>query len=678
MEKHHHLRRRLTAAAAGTAGFVGVVAASGGFLRVAFGAALAAALFAVIGWWRTERALAGPSLDPAVFEGLPLGVALCDANLRLRHANPALIRMLNAPSEADLLEGGLRDSVFLSLPVARDAMRRAVANRRAESFEAAWTTRWGRAVDMRVHLAPVLGTDGRIVAGQAWFEDVAERNRAIRALQESDARFREVADNLSTGIFLIDAGGQKLLYVNRALEKIMGVSAETAEHRADRFLSVVHPEDRRELRTILGNLIESPTHDHEFRVTAGSGKERVVRVRSFAVRDTQGALSRVAGLLEDVTEFRNLQNQLLQSQKMEAVGTLAAGVAHDFNNVLTVISGYAELLRTREVQEEPTRRAASEIQIATERASALIRQMLAFRGNRGTHRQSIDLGKEVAAMSNVLRRLMGSEIQVILDIAATPTWVLGDPGQLEQLLLNLMFNARDALEEGGRVEISVALIETEPGTKRVLLRVCDDGAGMEEEVKRRTFDPFFTTKDPGAGSGLGLFAVFGIVRQMHGEIRVESAPGEGSSFEIEFPFEPPELRETDAAPGGKVVSGQLTVLLVEDELLVRELARDALRSAGYRVIEACDGVDALERLAEVGEIELLVSDIVMPRMNGTELTRRVREDYPHVPVVLTSGYPDRLGNTDAAPIPACSYLPKPFRPSELLEVVQKAAASRPV
>jgi PAS domain S-box-containing protein len=488
VEKHHRLRRRLTAAAAGTAGFVGVVAASGGFLGVAFAGALVAALFAVIGWWRSERELAGRSLDPVVFEGLPLGVALCDDNLQLRHVNPALLRMWNAPSEEAVLRGGLRDSALLSLPVAREALRRTVANRSAESFEAAWTTRWGRSVEMRVHFVPVFGTDGHMVAGQAVFEDIAERNRAIRALQENDARFREVADNLSTGIFLIDLGGQKLLYVNRALEKIMGVSAETAEHRADRFLSVVHPEDRQKLQTILGDLGENPSHDHDFRVIVAD-KERVVRVRSFAVRDNNGALSRVAGLLEDVTEVRNLQNQLLQSQKMEAVGTLAAGVAHDFNNVLTVISGYAELLRTREVQEEPTRRAASEIQIATDRASALIRQMLAFRGYRGTNRQAIDLGREVAAMSNVLRRLMGSEIEVILDIAETQAWVLGDPGQLEQLVLNLMFNARDAMDQGGRVEISVALVETEPGTKRVRMRVCDNGAGMEEEVKRRTLRP---------------------------------------------------------------------------------------------------------------------------------------------------------------------------------------------
>lgn len=660
----------------GIAGFAAIAAASGGYLGWAFGGALLAALLAIVGWWRSERALAGRALDPAVFEGLPLGVALCDENLRPRHVNPALIDMWNAPSAEAALRGGLRDSSFFSLPVTRAALRRAVATRRAESFEAAWTTRWGRSVEMRVHFVPVLGADGRIVGGQGVFEDIAERNGALRALQENDVRFREVADHLSIGIFLIDSHGRELLYVNRALEEIMGVSVETAEHQAGRFLSVVHPEDLGPLREILEHLVERPSHDLDFRVTTSSGGERVVRIRSFAVRDVDGALSRVAGLLEDVTEVRDLQSQLLHSQKMEAVGTLAAGVAHDFNNVLTVISGYAELLRTREVQEEPTRRAASEIQIATERASALIRQMLAFRANRGTHRHAIDLGREVAEMSNVFRRLMGSGIDVVLDIASTPTWVLGDSGQLEQLLLNLMFNARDAMEEGGRVEISVAVVETAPGTERVRLRVSDTGAGMDEEVKRRTFDPFFTTKDPGAGSGLGLFAVFGIVRQMRGEIRLESTLGVGTSFEIDFPFAPPASSQDASTVTGKaIVPSQLTVLLVEDEELVRELSGSALRAAGYRVIEACDGVEALERLAEIGEIDLLVSDIVMPRMNGTELTRRLRADRPHVPVVLTSGYPDRLGRRDDEPIPSCSYLPKPFRPSELLEVVEKAAAS---
>ncbi len=680
MEKHHQYGRWPFGAAAAGLAVTAVVAAVAGAFWLSFSAVAAAAISVVAASRSNSRPTRG-LVDPQVLDAMPLGVALCDEELRPCYANPALLEMMGAPGASAALRVGIQDSKLFSQPAAREALLYVRRELRPVSFEAAWTTYWGRPVEMRVHLAPTLGKRGRLVGGQAVFEDIAERNQASRLREENDARLRELADHLSTGIFLADGTGEKLLYANRTLEQIVGITASEADYRAERFIEKVHPDDRASVERSIADPLAEASRDFECRICSSSDSEKVVRVRSFPVCDERGEVIRIAGSLEDITEVRRLHDRLLHSQKMEAVGTLAAGVAHDFNNVLTVISGYAELLRTRDVEVGSTRRAAAEIQTATERASTLIRQMLAFRAQHVGHPQAIDLGREVLDMSNVLRRLMGGENEVAISVPDEAAWILGDHGQIEQLILNLIFNARDAMPNGGRVEIDVRIrrgATAVPSSPRVTLTIRDDGVGMDEEVRRRTFDPFFTTKDPGAGSGLGLFAVFGIVRQMSGEITVESAPGAGTAFEIDFPYRVPQSTPAESVPTRASPVSTLTILLVEDETRVRELAGEALRTAGYRVVEASDGVEALERLAEVGPIDLLVSDIVMPRMNGVELTRRLRAEQPDVPVVLVSGYPDRLGGADATPIPACSYLPKPFRPSELLEMVAKAAAVRRV
>jgi signal transduction histidine kinase/ActR/RegA family two-component response regulator len=388
----------------------------------------------------------------------------------------------------------------------------------------------------------------------------------------------------------------------------------------------------------------------------------------FTVKAFPLSGGRLAVTFDNVTEARRVEAQLRQAQKMEAVGRLAGGIAHDFNNLLTAISGYSEFLI--EGQTDPRlRRYSEEIKRAATRAAALTGQLLAFSRRQVLQPRVLDLNAVVGDMDMMLRRLIGEDVELVcvLDPALAP--VLADPTQVEQVIVNLAVNARDAMPHGGSVTIETANAETGEG-RFVELRLTDTGVGMAEEERRQLFDPFFTTKE--GGTGLGLATVYGIVEQSGGTIDVESAPGLGSSFRILFPAVDAPLAEREQSHHGDAPArGSETILLVEDEAVVRQLVAEILESNGYGVLQAGDGPSALELLRRhTGPVDLLVTDVVMPGMSGPEVANAVAAMRPGTRVLYISGYTDSAIGHHGVLEPGIAFLQKPFSGGDLTHKVR--------
>ena len=390
------------------------------------------------------------------------------------------------------------------------------------------------------------------------------------------------------------------------------------------------------------------------------------------------AVSRAVDAVAERRERRRLEYQLQQSQRMEAVGRLAAGVAHDFNNVLTVVLGSTELMLLDLPPQSPIREEVEVVREAATRAIDLIRQLLAFGARQVLQPHVLDLNQLVTSVSRMLRRLIGEDVRLDTELAPDLCAVRVDPGQVEQVLVNLAVNARDAMPIGGHLAIATANVSyaQEPGTPAgpyVLLQVSDSGSGMDTETLARIFEPFFTTKARGKGTGLGLATVYGIVRQSGGHIAVDSTPGRGTTFKIHLPrvTEPVEHRagpQPAAAPRG----GAETVLLVEDEPLVRALARKVLQRAGYHVLTAGSGAEALDVADQQKEpIHLLLTDVVMPGMSGRDVMRQLAPKRPGMKVLYVSGYADEAVARHGVLDPGTGFLQKPFTPQALAHKVRE-------
>lgn len=392
-------------------------------------------------------------------------------------------------------------------------------------------------------------------------------------------------------------------------------------------------------------------------------------------------------LRNTLAEQQQLEEKLRQSHKMEAVGRLAGGVAHDFNNLLTVIRGNSDLLLDRGSMDPSQHKHVEQIQKAADRAVSMTRQLLAFSRMQVLQPRVLDLNATISEMNKMIPRLIGEHIEFSFQPEPRLASVLADPGQIEQVFLNLAVNARDAMPNGGKLSVrtcNVALDEAEARLKPpmrageyVLFSVSDTGHGMDSETKARIFEPFFTTKEVGKGTGLGLATVYGIVKQTGGFIWVESAPGDGATFEIYLPVTARVVSDSNkdttpkAAPGGTE-----SILLVEDEAGVRELASEFLRAAGYKVLEASDGASALTMtLLHAGTIDLLLTDMVMPGINGGDLARKVSEAYPGIRVVFMTGYSEFPAGTGAQDVPDIGILQKPFSRTTLLEKVREVLSS---
>ena len=537
---------------------------------------------------------------------------------------------------------------------------------------------------------PILDEAGRPTYLLGISEDITDRKRAEEALRQSEERYRNITETITDYVFgVVVAYGQAASTTHGpGCVAVTGFTSEELSGHPFLWVEIVVPEDRASVldqsrRLLAGEHVKPLEH----RIVRKDGTVRWVRNTLVPRFDPSGALVAYDGLVQDVTERRALQEQLLQAQKMEGIGRLAGGVAHDFNNLLTAILGYVEVARLDLPKDLPADHALrsdlDEIGTAGDRAATLTRQLLAFASKQIVTPVRLDLSALVADLLKMLRPLIGENIAVETALDPEIGTIEADPGQIQQLLVNLAVNARDAMPEGGRLiietateEVTEAFAATYPGARAgsyVRLSVTDSGSGMSEEVRSHLFEPFFTTKARGKGTGLGLATSHGIVRQMGGHIRVFSEPGNGTTFRIFLPrVDGPAALASAVSPTSPTPTGTETVLVVEDEPVVRRLAVLGLRAQGYTVLEAADGVEALKvaQLAAL-ELDLVVSDVIMPGMSGPELLNRLAVVAPAAKRLLVSGHaestvlPARLIDVDAA------FLPKPFTPERLARKVRE-------
>ena len=524
---------------------------------------------------------------------------------------------------------------------------------------------------------------------EAEVERRAVEERAARTLQESESRFRAIFEQAAVG--MADSSlDSRFIRLNRRFCELLGYSRE--ELLGLTFREITHPDDLARNEQLVAQLLSGDLSSFavEKRYLRKDGGVVWANLMLSLLRSPAGDPLHFVVIVEDITgqkraedERRHLERQLLQAQKMESVGRLAGGVAHDFNNHLTVINGYCAMLLDEMGPEDPLREPVGEILLAGNRAAALTQQLLAFSRKQVAEPRVISLNDVVAEAGKMLSRLIGDNIEIIAHFDAGLGAVVVDPSQMNQVLMNLAINARDSMPDGGRIVIETSNTDLDEGYAAqhagveagpyVLLSITDTGAGMAQEVLQHIFEPFFTTKDPGAGTGLGLSTVYGIVKQAGGWIWVYSEPGRGSTFKVYLPRAAgaPEPRAAPVSPA-QTLRGTETVLVVEDQPEVRRLTLAMLQSQGYRLLEAANGNEALSLCRRYPEpIHLLITDVVMPGMTGKELAMRLVALRPSLRTLYTSGYTASAIVHEGVLDPDVAYLPKPFSPAQLAAKVRE-------
>jgi len=514
-----------------------------------------------------------------------------------------------------------------------------------------------------------------------YFRDVTEQRQAQEDLRISEERFRLLSRATKDAIWDWNLLTDEVWW-NEGIKTLFGYRPAELEPDSRSWTNRIHPDDRDRTVQSIRQIIDGGGSgwQHEYRFLRKDGSVAHVLDRGYVMRDAGGNAVRMIGGMTDMTERRKLEAQLQQSQKMEAIGQLAGGVAHDFNNLLTVITGNTELLLTTLDPDDPNRDLLTYIRDASERAANLTRQLLAFSRKQVLAPRVLDLNDVVSNIEKMLRRLIGEDIMLTSILRPNLHYIKVDPGQIEQVIINLALNARDAMPDGGRLTIETSTVEIseedcenrldyKPG-RYVAMMITDTGRGMAPEIKEHIFEPFFTTKPQGKGTGLGLATVFGIVKQSEGQIDVESEVGAGTRFRMLFP-----VTNEPAAPGmadnTAARNGTETILFVEDESSVRQVAKLILHKYGYKVLEATNGKEAIKLVESNQEtIHLVVTDVVMPEMSGRHLAEHLRCRYPEIKLLFMSGYTDDAVVQRGIIEEKESFLQKPFSPLVLAKKVR--------
>jgi PAS domain S-box-containing protein len=524
---------------------------------------------------------------------------------------------------------------------------------------------------------------GRNLVDDPAVRGIVANSRDVTEQRTSEARLRHVAASSPSVLFTMGLkdGAMTDVWVSDSLKVMLGYTS--ADVRSlDWWIDNLHPDDRPSVLGAIDAMFRTGVFSHEHRFRCSDGSYRWVRAQAKVVRDPDGTPIELVGSWSDATEFRELETQLRHAQKMEAVGRLAGGIAHDFNNILTAISGHTELVLADLPAHDPLRADMDEIRKSSDRAASLTRQLLAFSRKQVLRPELLDLGTVVTDMERMLRRVLTEEIELETAAPAGLGYVEADRGQLEQVLLNLAVNARDAMTGCGRLRIDLRnLTLTRPTThdhvqlpagEYIVLAVHDTGSGIPPDVLPRIFEPFFTTKEAGKGTGLGLATVYGIVRQSGGCVRVRTEVGRGTSFEIQLPIASTSPGEAPARSVERARHGTETIMLVEDEAPVRELANRLLRRYGYTVIEAANGGEALLLgRTRAGSIDLLLTDVVMPHMSGKELADEMRRLNPGMKVLFMSGYPGEAVAGKGVLEIGAPLLQKPFTATSIARIVRE-------
>jgi PAS domain S-box-containing protein len=628
----------------------------------------------------------GEEFRRLLLDHTPVGIWQITLDGTTVRLNRAMAKMLEVDDPAAITEP--IEAYFTEESMIRIRAEHA-KRRRGESshYEAELVGRRGTHTHVLVSGVPVHDEDGEIRTMIATMVDLTDirRAEAERAKLEKEreqllAHQRLIFDRMPIAFIVCDPQF-KCTYWNPAAERVFGFTKEEVLG-TDPLERIGRPETRTARQEALGQLVSAGRYDTDpigpSRNLTKSGREILCDWLATSLYDEQGAFLGVVGMAQDVTEKKRLEAQLLQAQKMECVGRLAGGVAHDFNNLLTAILGYADLAAAETPETSRACTDLEQIRRAGERAADLTRRLLSFARSQHIASKPVDLGALIIDLDGLLRRLIGEDVELSTVPSAEPCVVEADPTGIEQVLVNLVVNSRDAMPTGGKLTIATAVVsigEAEPGVKPGrygLLSVRDDGSGMSDEVKRHVFEPFFTTKDIGKGTGLGLASSYGIVAQYGGFIRFDSEVDRGTTFRVYMPCSPGRVREEGARPPSSTLPrGGETILIVEDEPLVRGLTGRVLTAQGYSVLEASDGVEAI-RVAQshAGPIHLLATDVVMPRLGGLELSRILTGSRPELRVMFMSGYTDQHVKETLSTMAKSDLLSKPFSVRTLTERVR--------
>jgi len=513
--------------------------------------------------------------------------------------------------------------------------------------------------------------------------------KAQQALRESEERAQHYLDSATVMLVALDTDN-RIVLVNRYACSVLGGTPEDLIGR-DWVKACIPPRLWDASRTILRAVAAGDVSVVENSIVTATGEERLIEWRSTVRRDADGVFVGTLSSGIDITERRRLEARYQQASKMEAVGQLAAGVAHDFNNLLTVIIGFAELAITDDTPDAGHVEELKEILSAAKSATGLTRQLLAFSRQQVLRAAPLDVNGLIEHMTGLLSRLIGEHIEIVMSLASQLSLAHADRGQLEQVIMNLVVNARDAMPDGGKVTISTLDVELDERSFRdeavlpgsyVMLAIADTGTGMGEETHRRLFEPFFTTKEPGKGTGLGLSTTYGIIKQSKGYIGVDTTLGKGTIFKVYLPravFTVPPEKEP-VTPVARLGRAWETVLLVEDEPGVRRLSRRILENAGYHVLVAANGEEAerlfTETMKASGLVDLLVTDIIMPRCGGPELFRRLHQRAPKLRVLYMSGYTNQSSAQQAEIDAGLPFVQKPFTAIEFQQRVRESLQRR--
>jgi PAS domain S-box-containing protein len=617
------------------------------------------------------------SILEALFEASPIGMAVHDRQHRFLCVNKALATINELPVASHI---GKRLS----------EIRPSVAPIVEPILEGVLTT--GNAV-MDVRIADPAASDPRderqwigsfvpVTLGGAqavavFVSDNTAQHRAEHALRASDELFHQIAENIDAVLYLASPDSWNVLYLNPAFERVWGISVESAQANSSLWMEAIHPEDRQRVSDAVQ--ANRTGFSAEYRVVRPDGNVRWISDRSFPVYDANGTFIRIAGVASDVTVAKHMEAQLLQSQRLESIGRLAGGVAHDFNNLLTVILSHAtfakEMLGTADED-------LSAIEQAGERAADLTKQLLAFARRQVIEPRVMDVNVLTTNIDKMLRRLIGEDVELVTLLEPELWLVKVDSSQLEQVLVNLAVNARDAMPSGGKLTIETGNVVLDAGYvsrhsgvlagEYVMIAVSDTGEGIDPATLPMIFEPFFSTKPRGQGTGLGLATCYGIVTQAGGHILAYSEPRHGASFKVYLPRAKGAVTRLAAPATPGASRGWETVLVVEDNASVRAIAARTLRELGFHVLEATNGAEALRVAAGFEEtIHLLLTDVVMPHMGGRELAAKLKEARPEIRVMYTSGYTQNAIGHDGVLAEGLNFLPKPYVPGKLATKVRE-------
>jgi len=633
---------------------------------------------------RTEKARAEEALRRseanlrAIFNTSLQAFVLVDRDGTIQAFNPTAEEWADRITGRPLAEG---DRIESFVPEAGNAFRAALEGE-VGSAEHCLRDRDGTERWYETTHAPVVDERGAVIGVCLNARDVSERKEAEHALRESEARYRDLFDNANDLVCMTTADGA-FLYVNPAWHRAIGSTDESLASR--RILDLVHPDSRQRYLEVVERAQAGETLGHVDLVLLTTSGTPLPLEGNISCAASDGGPPRLRGIYRDVTERKRVEEQLRRAERMQAAGRLAGGVAHEVNNMMTGVIGFSEFLMRSLDTTDPRRTEVTEIIKAGTRAADVTRQLLAFTRQQFLRPETLSINHVVRELEKMLRRVLGEDHRLELSLHPEAGQIRADRGQLEQVLVNLMLNARDAMLHRGRVTIATQAVELDdayalrhdgvalPRGVYVQLSLSDTGVGMAPDIQARIFEPFFTTKPVGQGTGLGLSTVYGIVKQSDGFVWVYSEPGLGTSFKIYLPragaaHDPPLPAERSPVTRG----GAETVLIVEDEDLVRALASRSLRERGYRVIEARQGAEALRQLEqEPGTVDLVISDVVMPEMGGRELARRLATLRPSLPVLFISGYTGEDVIQRGLLEPGAPFQQKPFTPDGLARKVRE-------